>query len=148
MDRSQQKETKNVVWGGLIASVIGLFVIALAIWGDDSGLHAPRWVVGAAGGTFLLAGLAIFGQDFPLFSGLVRALLLTCFGAVFTWASFGPGERQFSSTVSLPFFSFSRSSPGILGRICFAPGAILLDAWALYSWFKLGQDWYLGDPPE
>ncbi len=138
-----QVSTKDAIIGGGIASLVGLFVVAVAIWGDDSGFHAPRWVVGAAGCTFLFAGIAILVQDHPRFSALVRALLLTTFGAVFTWVSFGPGERQFSSTVSIPFISITRDSSEITGRICFAPGAILLDGLALYTWFLFGRDWFL-----
>lgn len=145
MDLSGRASKKDAVIGGGIASLVGLFVIAISIWGDDSGFHAPRWVVGAAGSTFLFAGIAILVQDHPQFSALVRALLLTTFGAVFTWVSFGPGERQFSSTVSIPFISITSDSPGITGRICFAPGAILLDALALYMWFLFGRDWFLRD---
>jgi hypothetical protein len=141
MGGTKRIETRDAIIGGLIACLTGLAVIGLAIWGDEAGFHAPRWVVGAAGGTFLLAGMAILGQDHPLFSAILRALLLTCFGSVFTWVSFGPGERQFTSTISIPFLNFSSGSTSILGRICFAPGAILLDGLALYYWFLVGRDW-------
>ncbi len=141
-------EMRDAFIGGGIASLVGLFIIAISIWGDDAGFHAPRWVVGAAGGTFLLAGLAIFGQDLPYFSGLIRALLLTAFGAVFTWVSFGPGEREFSSSVSIPFLTFTRSASELSGRICFAPGALLLDGLALYMWFLFVRDWFMRDLQE
>jgi len=148
MRKSQKIDSKDALIGGGIASAVGLFIIAVSIWGDDAGFYAPRWVVGAAGGVFLLAGLSIFAQDHPRLSSVAVALLLTSFGAVASWVSFGPGERQFSSTVSIPFISVTRSSSDILGRICFAPGAVLLDGLALYTWFKLGQDWFLRDPLE
>jgi hypothetical protein len=141
MGGAKRIETRDAFWGGLIACLAGGIVIGMAIWGDDTGFHAPRWVVAAAGATFLFAGMAIIGQDYPLFSGILRALLLTCFGGVFTWVSFGPGERQFTSTISLPLLSFTSGSSSILGRICFAPGAILLDGLALYAWFLIGRDW-------
>lgn len=144
MSGSSRVSMKDALIGGGIASMVGLFVVAMAIWGDESGFHAPRWVVGAAGCTFLFAGIAILSQDYPQFSVLVRALLLTTFGAVFTWVSFGPGDRQFSSTVSVPFISITRDSSEITGRICFAPGAILLDGLALYTWFLFGRDWLMG----
>jgi hypothetical protein len=70
---------------------------------------------------------------------------LTAFGAAVPWISFGPGEREFSSTINIPFLSFSRSSSELSGRICFAPGAILLDALALYLWFLFFRDWLLRD---
>ena len=99
MSQPVQINARDALIAGGFASVVGLFIIAVSIWGDGSGFHAPRWVVGAAGGVFLLAGLAIFTQDHPILSSLLRALLLTSFGAVFTWVSFGPGEREFSSSV-------------------------------------------------
>jgi len=145
MSQPGQINAWDALIAGGFASVVGLFIIAVSIWGDGSGFHAPRWVVGAAGGVFLLAGLAIFTQDHPILSSLLRALLLTSFGAVFTWVSFGPGEREFSSSVSIPFLTFTRSSSEITGRICFAPGALLLDGAALYTWFLLGRDWVMRD---
>ena len=131
MSQPDQINARDALIGGGIASAVGLFIIVVSIWGDDSGFHAPRWVVGAAGAVFLFAGLAIFSQDHPILSSLLRALLLTSFGAVFTWVSFGPGDREFSTSVSIPFLTFSRSSSEISGRICFAPGALLLDGAAL-----------------
>lgn len=145
MGQPDHINARDALIGGGIASAVGLFIIVVSIWGDDSGFHAPRWVVGAAGAVFLLAGLAIFSQDHPILSSLLRALLLTSFGAVFTWVSFGPGDREFSTSVSIPFLTFSRSSSQISGRICFAPGALLLDGAALYTWFLLGRDWVLRD---
>ncbi len=145
VDGKNRIEFRDALIGGAVAIAVGTFIIAISIWGDDSGFHAPRWVVGAAGSTFLLSGLAIIGQEHPLVSGFIRALLLTTFGAVFTWVSFGPGDREFTSTVSIPFLSVSRSASDISGRICFAPGALLLDGWALYSWFVWGREWFLRD---
>lgn len=141
-------KNKGAVLPGLFACALGLFVVGMALWGSDSGFHAPRWVVGGAGGVFVLAGLAIFGQRYTHFSALVRALLLTVFGAIATWVSLAPGERQFSSTINLPFFSFSGRAPELLGRLCFAPGAILLDILALYSWFLFIRNWLMRDLQE
>lgn len=95
-----------------------------------------------------MSGLAIFSQDHPLLSSLIRAILLTGFGVIFSWVSFGPGERQFTGTVSIPFITFSKPSSEITGRICFAPGALLLDGVALYTWFLLGRNWFLRDLQE
>ncbi len=145
MGQSGDGAKQNPIVFGLLAAVVGLIYIGIAIWGSDTGFHAPRWVVGMAGGTFLLAGLAILGQGYPHFSALVRALLLTAFSAVVTWVSFGPGERQFSSTTSLPFISFSRSASDLSERICFAPGAILLDGLAIYLWYLFVRHWLQRD---
>ncbi len=145
MGNDNNGEKDNPIVFGLFVSVIGLVYVGIAIWGSEAGFHAPRWVVGLAGGTFSLGGLAILGQGYPHFSALVRALLLTAFGVVVTWVSFGPGERQFTSTISLPFISRSGPASELSGRICFAPGAILLDGLALYMWYQFVRDWLLRD---
>lgn len=136
---------KSAFLVGSIAAVVGLFLIGLSIWGSGEGFNAPRWVVASAGGVFFLAGLAVFGRRYPFFYGFTLALLVTLFGASVTWVSFGPGERQFSSTISIPFLSLSGPASELSGRICFAPGAILLDVLALYLWFRLFRDWLLRD---
>jgi hypothetical protein len=145
MGDSQNHENEKSVFFGLLLSGIGLVYVGIAIWGSEAGFHAPRWVVGLAGGTFSLGGLALLGQGYPHFSALVRALLFTAFGAVVTWVSFGTGERQFSSSISLPFISVSGPASELSGRICFAPGAILLDGLALYMWYQFVRDWFLRD---
>ena len=135
----------GVLPGGLLISLFGLFFVGLAIWGSGEGFHAPRWVIAAAGGVFFLAGLSIFGQRYRFFNSFVLALLVTLFGLVVTWVSFGPGEREFSSSFSIPFISISGPASEVSGRICFAPGAILLDGLAIYLWFRLFRDWLLRD---
>lgn len=126
---------------GLVTSIAGVLIVGLAIWGSGEGFNAPRWVVAAAGGCFFLAGMAILGRGYPRFYALVLALMVSLFGAAITWVSFGPGEREFTSTVSLPFLSVSGPASEIAGRICFAPGAVLLDLLALYLWFQLALSW-------
>jgi hypothetical protein len=130
------EDIKNKLFA-LLPIGMGAFIIGLAIWGDDGGMHAPRWVIAAAGGVFLLAGLTIRGQGLPWFSAFAGALMVTLFGAAVTWVSFGPGEREFTSTVSLPFLTVSGPGNETFGRLCFAPGAILLDILAVYLWVRL-----------
>ena len=130
---------------GLMAVGFGLFLVGLSLWGSGESFRAPRWVIAAAGGVFFLAGLAIFGRRYRHFYAFVLALLITLFGAAVTWVSFGPGEREFTSTISLPFLSVSGPGSDLTGRICFAPGAILLDGMAIYMWFRFFRDWLLRD---
>jgi hypothetical protein len=138
-------DSRDALIGGGIASVVGISILAISIWADDAGFHAPRWVVGASGAVFLLTGFMIVTQHRPMLGGFFRALMLTAFGAVFAWVSFGPGEREFTSTVSIPFISLTRGSSDLGGRICFAPGALLICGLALYSWFLLARDLFLRD---
>ena len=134
------------LWAGLIAAATGAFIIVMAGFDpDESRFHAPRWVVGAVGATFVLAGAAAIiskGMSGPHIDNspgyqLILALLLTCFGAVATWISFGPGERKFEGSLGIAdgFLPFDLSET--LGRILFSPGALLLDFMALAAWFYL-----------
>lgn len=113
-------------WAGLMSVVLGGFVMIMAGFSsDNSGFHAPRWVVAAAGATFLLAGLAVMKSGSAagdasrpgegMGHALIIAMLLTCFGAVASWIAFAPGE--------------------IVGRILLSPGALLLDVMAAAAWF-------------
>ena len=102
----------------------------------------PAWVVVATGGMFILAGLAIIvdyamagplqadgslPESAPLFLRVTQYVLgLAIVGlmfAVFAWIAFGPGQRQFSSSISLPFWSSSGRSSERSGRIAFGIGA-------------------------
>lgn len=105
----------------------------------------PPWVILAVGSMFMLAGLAIINgyavagasqadgslpDDAPLFARVTQYLLgLAIVGlmfAVFAWVAFGPGERHFSSSISLPFWSISSHSSERSGRIAFGIGAGLM----------------------
>jgi hypothetical protein len=146
-----QRDPRTVpFWAGLMCAAIGGFImVASGFDPDDSRFHAPRWVVAAAGATFLLAGIAAIksgGQAGPHVDhsagyGLIIALLLTCFGAVASWVAFGPGERRFDGQLDaggglLPF-----EIGEVIGRILFSPGALLLDVMALAAWFQFFRTW-------
>lgn len=49
------------MWCGLLASLMGAFIIFISMGGDpdDSHFHAPRVVAGLAGGAFFLAGVMV-----------------------------------------------------------------------------------------
>ena len=131
-------------WGGLIAAAMGAFILVMAGFDpDESRFHAPRWVVGAAGATFVLAGAAAIiskGASGPHIDNspgyqLILALLLTCFGSVATWIAFGPGERKFEGTLSIADGILPFDLSETIGRILFSPAALLLDFMALAAWF-------------
>jgi hypothetical protein len=51
--------------------------------------------------------------------------IVIAMAAVFSWVGFGPGERHFSTTVSLPFGTWKPSGDTI-GRWAFGAAAVLM----------------------
>jgi hypothetical protein len=96
-----------------IFSLAGLFILLAAfdvIALDPGSIHAPRWVLAAAGLMFLLGGFMIIlrgtegdGQK-DLFHEwaeyFVIGGMMLAFSAVFLWVGFGPSERQFQTETS------------------------------------------------
>lgn len=99
-------------------------------------IHGPPWVAGAAGGAFLLAGLAIgVGQSERLrWMGTVAGLLCAAaLAAIGNWIAFGVGVRECSSTLSGVFFNASRGAGNVECRIAFGIGAVMLDGMLLWG---------------
>ena len=134
----------TTAWVGALCSLMGLVILFVALGiipTDESKLHAPHWVVGAAGLMFFLAGIAILTgpppdtpeasrttwRTFLLGLGIVGAL-----AAVFNWVAFGPGPRAFGGSVSIPFVTVSGPSSEWSGRIAFGAVAVLIDAFGLW----------------
>ncbi len=127
---------------GTIVALTGLAIVSAAIWGNADKFHAPRWVVGACGGAFLFFGgwtAAAYALGYDpqrpeetlpspgvQLMAFVPGMLL--FATPFHWIAFGPGPREFSATLSIPFLSTRTGSSGLSGRIAFGLGAILIDA--------------------
>lgn len=107
----------------------------------------PAWVATVAGLMFIFAGISILngsviaggaGPDGDLRPGtpfavrLIQYLLgLSVCGALsalFLWTAFGPGERKFSMTLSLPFLTGRAGSNETLGRMVFGAGALMIVA--------------------
>lgn len=135
---------RGTAWVGTLIALMGLVILFVALGiipTDESKLHAPHWVVGAAGLMFFLAGIAILTgpppgtpeaarttwQTFLLGLGIVGAL-----AAVFNWVAFGPGPRAFGGSVSIPFVTVSGPSSEWSGRIAFGAVAVLIDAFGLW----------------
>lgn len=130
---------------GLAVSAMGALIVLLAVGvipGGDASLEAPRWVVAAAGLSFVLAGAAIIvgyavaggaapDGDLPpgtprwvrVTQSLLGLGIIVALAAVGTWVAFGPGPRAFS--VTLPFVG---RGPGdeTVGRGAFGIGAVLM----------------------
>jgi hypothetical protein len=136
----------NMLWMAVICCLFGIFIVVAAFVDDEANFNAPRWVVGAAGSVFLVAGVYIgktqaidkgIVQPNSLMNLLLTAMLITGFGAVATWVSLGPGEREFSGSISIPGVAFGLPANELIGRLCFMPGALVLDACAVVVWFQI-----------
>lgn len=104
----------------------------------------PQWLGVAAGGAFLLAGLTLIvdgvsggigpdGQlsaDAPpwlhVFQSLMGLGIVATMGALVSWIAFGPGQRHFSTTISLPFGWWRPKSSDTTGRWVFGIAAVLI----------------------
>ena len=97
----------------LIFSLAGLFILLTAfdvIPVDRGSLHAPRWVLAAAGLVFLLGGFMVVlrgtegSGEKDLFhewaEHIVIGGMMLAFSSVFLWTGFGSGERQFQTETS------------------------------------------------
>ena len=153
---SEESGEKNFVRGMI---VLGLFIIAvgvLPIWMVYRGLgelYAPKWVVVSAGLMFISAGIAVGSMD-TLFNPLREKVwfasiqLLAVISIplilllVLNWVSFGPGEREFSVSISIPFVSaYFENANQLLGRIFFAIPALIGDLLLGGVIYKMIADW-------
>ena len=129
---------------GFIAAGIGLYFMLvglglLPIPGGPKNLHAPLWVVFAAGLAFALAGIAVLMHGFgytnndgeppagaprwvPVFQYLMGLAIFASFGAIASWIAFVPGPREFTGS------GFGAEAPvsAIVGRVGFGIGAIII----------------------
>lgn len=104
----------------------------------------PIWIAMAAGMVFVLAGAMLLVDaaaggttddgSLPataspflhhLQTVIILAIIVTM-GTLATWISVGPGERHFTTTISLPFLSYQPKSSDLPGRIAFGVGAALI----------------------
>jgi hypothetical protein len=151
-DRPTSRRTAVVV--GSAVALAGAFIVAVSIFGGAEKFEAPRWVVGACGGAFLVFGgwtAAVYGRGYdpsrspetlpsPWIQLAVLVPGLLVFAAPFHWIAFGPGPRHFSTSVSIPFLSTRTGSGETVGRILFGVGAVLIDAIIIVSVIRLVRE--------
>jgi hypothetical protein len=125
---------------------------------DPETFKAPRLVVAAAGGVFVIGGFMVIlrasfspgAQQMPIYQWLefllVTALLLT-FGAVFLWAGFAPGEVTFQTRVGAGGVSTTSAGDSMTGRFVFgAFGLGTFISGLVYAYKKL-MTLPMGDDP-
>jgi hypothetical protein len=134
-------------WGGLAFVFVGLFLMAVSCADPrDEAFHAPRWVVAVVGLLFALGGVLALRTAPPKYreggpptkTGAVLVVLaLTCAGTVFSYAAFGPGEREFEGTIAVPCFAVPFQPGEYAGRAVFGLAALVIDAFAIAGWYGL-----------
>ncbi len=155
MNDGQTPYFRGAIWLGLII-LIPITALLFASLRAES--EAPRWIIILFLMMFFNAGLTLLLLDSlfneireePWFAYFQAGVLLSIpllFAILLNWVAFGPGEREFSGGVAIPFFavSFGRANV-ILGRIVFGIPALLTDAFvglviaaAIKSYFGNGE---------
>jgi hypothetical protein len=148
LSASFSEERWQMLGMGLILILFGTFLVFMSFADDESNFNSPRWVVTLAGFVFTMPGLYMFktaiwdngiASDDNIMGTVAAAIVVTAFAAIVNWVSLGSGEREFQVSGSIPFISISGSGGEILGRLCFLPGALLLDFMAVVLWFQIAR---------
>lgn len=134
---------------GLAIALVSVDVIQV----DPASIHAPRWVLGVAGGMFGVSGLGIlyYGvlnglgrggaenpgettEAFPNVAWLVGLAIAGGLTAIASWIAFGPGERVFSGSIGIGGIGVDGSDQSeTVGRWVFGIGAVLSGLFTLWG---------------
>jgi hypothetical protein len=133
---------------GLLFIALGLFP-ALATFDigplGTADINGPPWMGLAAGGVFIIAGLAvIIGAGKPILSGILMLVLLAGLGSLGNWIAFGVGERVCNGSI---LFWAEGYMSGLACRIPFGYGAIVTNGIVLLVLVITVQK-ALGGPPK
>lgn len=137
---ANQLTPRGAIIVGVLCMIGGVYPVlaGLRVFHGRPVSGEPPWVIIAAGSMFILAGLAVINgyavagrpqangnlsADAPFIARVTQYVLgIAIVGlmfAVFAWISFGPGERHFASSISIPGVSMSGHSSERSGRIAF-----------------------------
>jgi hypothetical protein len=155
---SESKTDRLSTRGAIFVGIFSIFCGAIPVLAGLGFLSArpepgvQPWVVVAAGTMFILAGLAVINgyvvaggpqangdlaADAPMLAKVVQYLLgvgiVGLMFAVFAWVAFGPGERHFSSSMSMPGRSTHAHSSERSGRIIFGIAASSIGLFFAFS---------------
>jgi hypothetical protein len=141
MDEQPHSLDKTAIACGLLALVIGLFIVlsAFGVIPSRGVSDGGRWIGVIAGMAFVFGGLAVVIQTCAKASPdgvlptnapasvrttlyLLSLAIVVSLGAIGTWVAFGPGQREFG--ISIPFLPGWLNEP--IGRTAFGAGAILI----------------------
>ena len=151
-----------MLWIGLIPMLIGAVVelIALGVIPGAEPADSSAIMGGVLFGLmFFSVGVFVSLADerftvfheswwFKLVLYLSMFTFTSIFILMFNWVSFGPGEREFSISISIPFMSvFTDNTNALLGRILFAIPTLIMDFFAIAVIFialkETVKDWII-----
>jgi hypothetical protein len=137
----EQNPRRRLAVVGIACALGGILILLVAagVIGDARDIRAPRWVVGAAGLAFVLAGIAVAtgpAAGRPTAASapatwrrrVLGGAIVGLMAVAPNWIAFGPGERRFGGILTVPFLAVSSAVSETTGRIAFGIGAVLLDA--------------------
>jgi hypothetical protein len=153
MAAQSQASPRERLFAGGIAVSFGLFIILLAcsvVKTEQPAGHVPMWLGGIIGMAFFLAGCAMLlgglggeasadgtlSAATPMWLRVLQLVMVlgvvAALAALATWISIGPGERQFSASIS---GGAAGPANATLGRIVFGFGALL--TWGMFILFAV-----------
>lgn len=139
MSKENAPYFKGAFWLGLLILIPSAWLLYKALTADSASLNAPKWIGVAFALMFFNAAITVTLLDaaFNKFresgwfaysqAGAILSIPIL-FALMLNWVAFGPGVREFSGGVGIPFIflEFGRGN-SIIGRIVFAIPALLLD---------------------
>ena len=140
MSANKDPFMKGAVWIGLVLllpSAAGMFAILNAE--AESFDLAPRWIAFSSILLFFNTGIVVGLMDTGFneyretwwlshLHGMAGLSIPLLFVMILNWVAFGPGEREFSGGISIPFLSFNfERANQIIGRIFFGIPALFMD---------------------
>ena len=127
-------ERRRNLFAGMLFVACGLSTMA-GVFLHPERVNGPVWLGHAAGGAFVLAGVAIFCQERGhrgAFNWLVLGVLLSLF-SIGAWVALGPGAR----VCGVNFLGVSSSAGGFVCRGAFGVGAASVGAMALWQLVRI-----------
>lgn len=107
---------------------------------DPEAIKAPRWMLGAAGGVFAVAGArSMTANSEGGLRQLLGILMMCLLGAMCVWAAFGPNDPVATVGTSVGPVGTVAPAPPLVGRVLFGAGAVALAVAlcvTLYRYFR------------
>jgi len=124
---------------GLLAMTMGSGILLVglgAIEVDPASVHAPMWVIGVAGMTFIGGGAAVLFEGHRLLANLGGLTVIASLMTVAFWVAFNAPAEQIQGGIPL----LSAETNGRIGKLLFGFGGFLCLALLVYGLRRLGQD--------